>query len=273
MSNPDSASAVSQNESNLRMYEEGDVARQYANTPDRLKPAEEAILERLAERLRGGTLLDLGVGAGRTTPYLRALSRDYLGVDYSGGMVAACREKFPGVAFQECDARDMSSLGRGKFDFVLFSFNGIDSIDHAGRLLVLQETFSSLKPGGLFLFSSHNLRMPVERPWHLEVYTWGIHPRLILYNAKCALRNTLNFWRHKGAQRRGENYRILVDSQLDFQMKNYYIEPAEQVKQLEAQGFREIKIFGQNGRPCAVDAPELAAVRHVHYLARKPVSV
>lgn len=270
MSTPDSSSPFSQNVSNLRMYGAGDVARQYARTPDRLKPAEEAILQRLAESLRGRTLLDVGVGGGRTTPHLRALSQDYLGMDYSAGMVAACREKFPGVEFRECDARDMTSLGREKFDFILFSFNGIDSIDHAGRLLVLREVFALLKPGGRFLFSSHNRRLPVERPWHPRVYTWGVSPRLILYNLKCALRNTLNFLRHRGAQVHDGKYAILVDSQLEFRMKNYYIDPAEQVRQLEAQGFREVEIFDRLGQPRAADAPEVDATGHVHYLARKP---
>ena len=272
MPTPESVSPLSQNISNLQMYGAGEVVRQYATTPDRLKPAEEAILKWLAEKIRGRKLLDVGVGGGRTTPHLLALSQDYLGADYSAGMVAACREKFPGVEFRECDARDMSSLGRERFDFVMFSFNGIDSIDHAGRLAVLREVFSVLKPDGLFLFSAHNLRVPVERPWHPQIYSWRMSPRLILYNVKCMVRNTLNFWRHMGAQVRGENYKILVDSQFDFRMKNYYVEPAQQVRQLEAEGFRGIEIFDRHGHSCAADALGLDSTGHVHYLAQKPVS-
>jgi SAM-dependent methyltransferase len=185
-------------------------------------------------------------------------------------MVAACRAKYPGVNFQEADARNLEALGRGKFDFIFFSFNGIDSIDGAGRAQVLREVYAALKPGGLFLFSGHNLRVPPERPWHLSLYSWSLNPRTILYNLRTAWRSLRNYRRHAGDQSRGEGYAIVVDSGHDFRLLHYYAEPAEQVRQLTGAGFVGIEVFDRQGDLAALDAPTLDKTPHVHYLARKP---
>ena len=270
MSTPPSASTNPQDAMNLGTYATDEIARIYAETPAKLKLAEEAILGRLAPALRDVPLLDVGMGGGRTTPHLLTLSRDYLGVDYSPEMVAACRAKYPDVAFRQCDARSMEELGREKFGFVFFSFNGIDSIDHAGRMQVLGQVHALLKPGGRFLFSSHNLRLAPERPWHPGVYDWSIRPQVIAYNLFCMARNTRNFLRHMGSQSQSAGYGVMIDSAHDFRIMNYYVDPAEQVRQLAAHEFVEIEVFDRHGRACAPDAPELSRTGHVHYLARKP---
>src|SRR5476649_1848663 len=73
----------------------------------------------------GSDVLDLGVGAGRTTAILAPFSRNYLGVDYSEQMIEAARRKFPEHRFAVMDAADMSSLISETFDVIVFSFNGI----------------------------------------------------------------------------------------------------------------------------------------------------
>jgi cyclopropane fatty-acyl-phospholipid synthase-like methyltransferase len=45
----------------------------------------------------GMAILDIGVGAGRTTPYLSRIAARYVGVDYSEAMIAKCR-----ATFQRC---------------------------------------------------------------------------------------------------------------------------------------------------------------------------
>jgi ubiquinone/menaquinone biosynthesis C-methylase UbiE len=42
----------------------------------------------------------------------------------------------------------LSRFPAGWFDFVLFSYNGIDFVDHAGRLQVLKEIARVLASGG-----------------------------------------------------------------------------------------------------------------------------
>jgi SAM-dependent methyltransferase len=269
MSDPQTSTASDPFARNQANYASGDLVQFYAGG-GKLKLAEEVILRRLRPRLQGGALLDIGVGGGRTTSHLLAISADYTGVDFSPLMVEACREKFPGATFQEADARNLEPLGRGRFDLVYFSFNGIDTIDGEGRARVLREAFAALKPGGLFLFSSHNLRVPPERPWHPSVYTWSLNPRTILYNLRHAWRCFLNYQKLAGEQSQGDDSSIVVDSENDFQMLHYYIEPARQVRDLTEVGFVEVEVFDQQGEAAALNAPALDKTGHVHYLARKP---
>jgi SAM-dependent methyltransferase len=255
---------------NQQVYETTDVVHHYVDGGAKLKPAEEAILRLLEARLRGCCLLDLGVGAGRTTPHLLAVSSDYLGVDYSAEMVAACRRKYPGVNFREGDARQLKELGRGKFDFIFFSFNGLDSIDGTGRAQVLREVHAALKTGGCFLFSSHNLRLPPARPWHPALYHWSRNPRTLFRQARGLVRGLQNYWRNAGAQSYGEGCAIFVDSGHEFRLLHYYVEPAEQVRQLALAGFSDIETFDRQGQSRTLEAAELGRTPHVHYLARKP---
>lgn len=106
------------------------------------------------------SILDLGVGGGRTTLHLAKSARRYVGADYSSAMVGACRRRFPEHEFRQCDATDMAMFGDAEFDTVVFSFNGIDVIrtdlDRAGCLAEISRV---LTPGGLFIFSSHNARI------------------------------------------------------------------------------------------------------------------
>src|SRR6266567_2196534 len=72
------------------------IAREYAQL-DYLTPCERLLVGTYVAP--GAAVLDLGVGEGRTTPYLLARAGRYLGVDYSPEMVRLCREKFPGKHF------------------------------------------------------------------------------------------------------------------------------------------------------------------------------
>src|SRR5262245_30170182 len=76
----------------------------------------------------GSDILDLGVGTGRTTPYLARVASRYVGLDVSDAMVARCREKFPDLAFLHLDATNLPTIADASFDVVVFSFNGIDVI-------------------------------------------------------------------------------------------------------------------------------------------------
>jgi len=53
---------------------------------------------------------------------------EYIGVDYSAEMIAACCQKFPDLVWQVADARNLEQFADNYFDFILFSFNGIDYI-------------------------------------------------------------------------------------------------------------------------------------------------
>ncbi len=92
----------------------------------RLFPPEETIFSLLQECLPGWRLLDIGVGAGRTTRYLAPRVKEYWGVDYAPAMIESCRQAFPQYRFFVADARNMPELAAAFFDLVLISFNGLD---------------------------------------------------------------------------------------------------------------------------------------------------
>ncbi len=104
-------------------------------------------------------ILDLGVGGGRTTAYLSALAGCYVGLDYSNVLVEACQRKFPSLKFVCEDATNLQRFMADTFDVVVFSFNGIDSIlTDRDRASCFREVARVLRPGGYFIFSSHNAR-------------------------------------------------------------------------------------------------------------------
>jgi SAM-dependent methyltransferase len=113
----------------------------------------------------GIAILDLGVGGGRTTPYLSSLASRYVGADYAAEMVAICRKKFPDVEFQKVDVVDLSRFASASFDAVVMAYNGIDNlISDESRCRAWREMHRVLRPKGVLIFSSHNIRSIWVRP-------------------------------------------------------------------------------------------------------------
>lgn len=144
-------------DANLEKYESQDVVSYYEKQTD-LQPCEAYLFGKYLKP--GLAILDMGVGGGRTTPHLSRGASRYVGADYSRAMVDCCRAHFPTLEFRHCDATDMAQFADSEFDTVVFSFNGIDVINSdEGRMRCLAETARVLKPGGLFIFSSHNAKV------------------------------------------------------------------------------------------------------------------
>jgi ubiquinone/menaquinone biosynthesis C-methylase UbiE len=112
----------------------------------------------------GAAILDIGVGCGRTTPYLSQKARRYLAIDCSEEAISACRHRFPDKDFSVMDVSDMAEIPDRSFDVVVFS-KGIGFLHpDSARLKCLMEIARVLKPSGIFIFSSHNSRSLLERP-------------------------------------------------------------------------------------------------------------
>ena len=148
-------SAASHN-TNLKVYRASEVVTYYADL-NYLTAAEQSLFD--THLKRGTVLLDLGVGGGRTTPYLSAIASKYIGIDYSEEMIRVCRTKFPTLQFEVRDAVDLSLFANESLDAIVFSFNGIDYLlPSEKRERCLHECYRVLKPGGTFVFSCHNPR-------------------------------------------------------------------------------------------------------------------
>jgi ubiquinone/menaquinone biosynthesis C-methylase UbiE len=221
-------------DANLAVYEQADVVKTYQHI-QQLTKGERLFFSRHEADYRNKKVLDLGVGAGRTTPALAALASEYWGIDYSHAMVEACKAAFsalPNVRFHQDDARTLSNCPEGYFDAVIFSFNGIDIVDMEGRKAVLEATKRVLKDGGVFVFSFHNAGYLDK----LYQYHWQKNP----------LRWWANFQRQQriksinGAKEQyaGKDYFFLKDGGEDFRLDICYIRPSYQQQMLQQAGFR-----------------------------------
>lgn len=223
---------------NEKVYAEPDVVEAYARTQG-LTEAEQRMLYPLGA-LRDERLLDIGVGAGRTTEPLRARCRRYVGIDYSWEMVDAALERFPGADIRVMDARHLEFPDHS-FDVVLFSYNGLDYVDMTDRRRILGEIHRVLVPGGLLVFCSHNrhYRYLGTPPW-LKPWTRQTLSRTLSY-----LRHSSR--RHVVGQYLQPHWARVVDDAHDYRLLTTYVTAAEQVRELRDAGFCEIEVFGQQG--------------------------
>jgi len=229
--------------SNKSTYEAKDVVQHYASI-DYLQKPEKTILGELTPGLKQMKMLDIGVGGGRTTVHFAKLAQEYVGIDYSENMIKACEKRFDNyknVSFKVCDVRSMRDFSSSYFDFILFSYNGIDTVSHEDRLVALKEIKRVLKNNGLFCFSSHNLWF-IDKLRSIEARTSaGVLFNIFVKNPLVTLLNE-NFDRLKARE-----YAIIRDRTHWFRLKTYYIKPGEQIKQLSDLGFTNTRAYSLSG--------------------------
>jgi SAM-dependent methyltransferase len=230
---------------------------------------------RLATPKEGGArVLDIGIGGGRTAELLRPVASDYVGIDYTPEMVRLSRDNHPDLRFEHMDARDLSAFADGAFDLAVFSYNGIDSVDAAGRLSVLAEVSRVLAPGGAFVFSTFH------RGWHgfqLRVdyrrMEWTANPmRLGLKTIRYVegrIFGTIRQRRLVPLEERGGEHAILLHGAHDFGVMVYATTPAQVQAQLAQAGFvTPALLLDVSGEALGQTAP--AEHEYFHVVARKP---
>lgn len=249
---------------NRRTYQDPKATAEYPPEGG-LQAAEASILARIGPEVRGGRILDVGVGPGRTLPHLMRLSSDYVGIDYSAQMVAACRARFPAADLRVADARNLVDFSDGMFQLVLFSFNGIDYVPHEDRRSILSEAHRVLAPGGYFVFSAHNAHWlrAEQPPQPLAV------PRRPLSALKWLARTLVGRYhhlRHRRFEVHAATYSIVNDLAHDYRLLTYFIRIEHQLAQLRAAGFDgPLTAFDRNGQETLQDATS----PWIYYCARK----
>ncbi|HMI89133.1 MAG TPA: class I SAM-dependent methyltransferase [Polyangiaceae bacterium] len=236
---------------------------------------ERVALDSIAREVRDQSLLDLGVGAGRTVPLLRALSADYTAIDYTPELVIACRERYPGARVLHGDARDLSSFPAETFKLVVFSFNGIDAVNTDDRRKVLREVHRVLQRGGVFLFSAHNKRGPGCG----ERLSFGVgktrNPVKLLARTLRALieapRTARNYFRYSRLNEDQDGRSIMNAAAHNHGLLIQYITLEKQCEELERAGFRPHPEVYENVEGRRVETgDDTCSAWWLHYVARKP---
>ncbi len=115
-----------------------------------------------------GKLLELGCGEGRGVDLLAPLAEEYTAIDKIHEVIDNLKHKHPEVDFRQ-----------GVFPPLNFEDNTFDSvvsfqvIEHVKKdVQFLEEIHRVLKPGGVAIITTPNIKMTLSRnPWHIREYT------------------------------------------------------------------------------------------------------
>lgn len=218
------------------VYDEKDLVDYYVRND--IQPPERVIIDTHLDFLTTARMLDLGVGAGRSTYHFAPLVKSYFGTDYSEPMIEKCLNIFGDkYRFDLLDVRNLCQISSNSFDFILFSFNGLDSLEHTDRIKALNEFSRLLAPNGLLVFSSHNLNaLP-----NLFNYRISFNPFITLKRFRFHLK--LRQFNGNIEKIMSNRYALIQDGTHNFRIKNYYIHPSAQREQLSTAGFKSIKQY------------------------------
>lgn len=218
-----------------------------------LYPPEREIIVKFKADWHKFRVLDIGVGTGRTSMTFAAIAKEYVGIDYSLGMINRCKSVIGENASTKllyADARNLSDFYNDQFDFIFFSLNGIDSVSHEERLTILSEVRKVVKTNGYFFFSTHS------------IFSFPFKKKPLTLNRNNIIRSLYNCWKsikfnyqlsvlYKNIDQKAvltKPWTILISGDHDFKMPIYLINPGYQVKQLYEQGFDVVSVYDQKGK-------------------------
>jgi SAM-dependent methyltransferase len=239
---------------NAEFWQAGSEVAEYANR--RLLPAEAIIMLRHHEAL-GRRVLEVGCGAGRMLGYLLALGGEVHGLDVSQAMVDYCRRAYPEAAVRVGDLGDLPATVDGRFDAIVAADNVLDVFDDATRRRVLGDLRAAAVPGGVLVFSSHNLAnaRAARSPRSGSPLATSVRalldrsPADLIRLAPRILRRRRNRRRLRRLEQWAGEYAILNDTAHDYSLLHYYIGREQQTRQLAAAGFELLETLELDGTP------------------------
>jgi ubiquinone/menaquinone biosynthesis C-methylase UbiE len=192
-------------------------------------------------------MLDIGVGTGRTTNYFAPLTMEYVGIDISENMIKFCNNKFEENEkwrFEVADAKNLESFTDNSFDFVLFSFNGLDCITSGikDRNKALREIRRVTKKRGFFCFSAHNLNY-IWR--YCQIGSLNIREirRILLLRL-----NNSKSWKDLRKQNGNRTHKVMKVVGHDMIVPLLILTPKTQIAILSELGYKKIQVFDIEGK-------------------------
>ncbi|TRX53709.1 class I SAM-dependent methyltransferase [Fulvivirga sp. M361] len=123
----------------------------------------------LADEYLHGDLLEIGCGEGRGLELFKDKVSSFTAVDKIHTVIDTLKSKYPAYHFIQDNIPPFAKLESDKYD-VIVSFQVIEHIK-ADRYY-LEEMKRVLKPGGVALITTPNIKMTLTRnPWHIREYT------------------------------------------------------------------------------------------------------
>jgi SAM-dependent methyltransferase len=238
---------------NSGTYENSRSVKSYADFEE-LFPAEVEIAARY-ERQFSGAVLDIAVGAGRTTRALLPQADRYVGFDFSAGMLGLAKGYFPDADLLQLDMRETPAVFAGeRFDAILISFNGIDYISWEERNALLAGLRKMLTQDGVLAFSTHDLAAVNEnRVFRIRD---DLRPRWreLRSNPIAGAKKLLKlpfwmgyaFWNHlknRALEKIYDGFAYVNDGGLNYGLLTCYVSTARQIAVLESVGYRDIAML------------------------------
>lgn len=237
---------------NRATYESARIVGQYARFED-LYPAESLILDRFSAQFHH-SILDIGIGAGRTTRVLLPQCEHYVGIDYSAPMIDRARSQFPAADLRVLDMRDVVHVfAEQRFDAILISFNAIDCISWDDRCALLAALPRLLTADGVLVFSTHDLAdADRQSRFHLRddlqrtlrsAYRPRSLAKLIRRTPAWLLKALRNRHRNRRLQRYFDGYAYINDAAEDYGLLLTYVGMTKQTELLKSWGFSRLEIL------------------------------
>jgi SAM-dependent methyltransferase len=256
-------------------YNDPQVIGHYVH-PGGLYPAEAALLSRMKNELQDQSILDIGMGGGRTTAYLQSISQAYTGIDLSEGMIRSARQRFPGANLLVCDARDLSRFQDGHFAAVFFLGAGIDEVNVRDRLQILNEINRVLRRNGVFISAIHNLDAGCRNSGMAPGLRLSDNLRGLITDNLLRARSVISHCTRRMWQKiNDKGYIVCMDYDECFSdsrkcgilLPTYYIRKDAQIQQLMENGFDQVEAIDQKGE--VLTNGRIVKDQFLYYSARK----
>ncbi len=161
----------------------------------------ELALEFAGKNDGSATVLELGCGDGRDAVEIIKLTRSYVGIDYSVGLISLAKELLPLADFRVVDMQNYDYPYR-TYD-VVFAFASILHVDKASLRDLMEAVSRSLKVGGIFYITT-KAAVHYKKEWREDK-----HGRRLFYYYTARVISNL-----------GKDYFEVVASEIDTSHKN-----------------------------------------------------